>query len=680
MHPVANRLVIGTTIKEQITTSFFAHLPALVQAGWQVHVVASPGPWPSGPPPVPVESHEISMAKEISPAADVRALAAWIQLLREVKPAVVIGGSPKAALLAMTAARAVGVPRRIHLHRGARWETLDGARRSLTKAADRATAAAATEVVAVSASLAQLLQESGVTRRRATVLAAGGSKGVDLQRFHPPPIPTCVGPVTLGFIGRLAADKGLTALVAGLDAVRQSYPDARLVVIGEIDTADPPPASVIARLADDPAVSMLGWRTDVPELLRDLDVLVFPSAREGLPNAVIEAAASGVPAVGWGVTGVRDAIADGYSGVLVPPGDIDAFARSTRELVEFVRAPGSPWPEQARQWAQRFDTRRVTDAWLTLLDGGEPVERAEPTRASLAVVIVTFNSADTIVDCVDALARFAPGCHLVVIDNGAQATGIRATIAARLDADESFATWVVMDAPENLGYARGVNTAVELVPDDAEYLLILNPDVTVSADPLDLVPGLERADVTAGRLLGELPNVSRETTYVSELLRAVAGVRFRYSEVAPGTGDAYVPQLAGAYLLQRMDYYRAHPLDESFDLYYEDVDYCDRARAGRGVLLQDRVVGSHIGGASSGRVGEVAYVAGRVSRLRYLRRRYPRAPRPALLAPFALELAMRSATGQPEGADARRRAWWAVRAELRRPGSVNPLLGRGERS
>ena len=681
MQPAARRLVIGTTIKEQLTTSFFTHLPAFVEAGWQVHLVTSPGPWPAGPPPAPVQVHEIAMAKEISPLLDAEALAAWWRLLRRIRPTAVIGGSPKAALLAMTAAQLAGVPRRIHLHRGARWETLEGTRRRLTKAADRMTARAATHVVAVSDSLAQLLQESAVTRHRAIVLAAGGSKGVDLQRFHPRPEPARPpGPVTLGFVGRLAGDKGLPALLAGFDAVQESQPGARLVVVGEVDDADPPDPHVLRRMTDDPAISMLGWRTDVPDLLRTLDVLVFPSAREGLPTAVIEAAASGVPAVGWDVTGVRDAIAGGYSGVLVPPGDQPAFARATADLAAAVLVPDSPLPAQARQWAGRFDSEGLTSAWLQLL-GGEPTAvDAEPERGALAVVIVTFNSVDTIVSCVDALARFAPGCHLVVIDNGAQATGIRAMIAEHLDADESFATWVVMDAPENLGYARGVNTAVELVPDDAEYLLILNPDVTINADPLDLVPGLERADVTAGRLLGELPNVSRATSYGSELLRAVSGVRFRYHDVPPGSGDAYVPQLAGAYLLQRLDYYRANPLDEAFDLYYEDVDYCDRARAGRGVLLQDRAVGSHIGGASSGRVGEVAYVAGRVSRLRYLRRRYPQAPGPAILAPFALEYAVRAATGQAEGAVARRRAWQAVRAELRRPGSVNPLVGPGERS
>lgn len=688
----APRVVIGTTLKEQISTSFFAHLPAMLEAGWDVHVVCAPGPWPAGEPPAAVTIHEIDMLKTISPHHDARALTTWTALLRELRPDVVIGGSPKGALLAMIAGRLAGVPRRIYLHRGARWETLTGTSRTVTRAADRVTARAATEVVAVSHSLAQLLQTNGVSRTRPLVLANGGSKGVDLRRFHPgDPTEASLRPATLGFVGRLSADKGPDVALAALDAVRQRHGDARLVIVGDVDNADPPSGEVLTRLDADPAVDWQGWRTDIPDVLREFDVLVFPSAREGLPNAVIEAAASGVPAVGWDVTGVRDAICDGRSGVLVPAGVVTAFSTATADLVDGVRAPDSQWRRTTREWATRFDQHRVTQAWVELLEasprsgavsaGAGPTiaesagsPKPDPSRDALAVVVVTYRSADTIGACVGSLAEYAPGCHVVVVDNSGEAASIRRAVETELAGrHEVFASMQIVDAPGNVGYARGVNIGVSLLPNEARYLLILNPDVVISADPLGLVPGLERADVTAGRLRGELPNVNRATGYASELLRSVAGVKYRYLHIPEGSGDAYVPQLAGAYLLQTLAYYRNNPLDEAFELYYEDVDYCDRARAHRGVLLQDAVVGHHIGGASSGRVGEVPFVAGRVSRARYLRRRYPRAPRPLLQLPFVLEYAVRGATGQAEGQHARRRAWASASAELRQPGSVQIL-------
>lgn len=674
MRNFPNRLVIGTTLKEQIATSFFAHLQALAGVGWDIHLVSAPGHWPSGEPPVPATVHEIPMVKTTAPAADAHALLMWTSLLRRLKPAVVIGGSPKGAMLAMTAGKIAGVPRRIYLHRGARWETLAGRERALTIFADRLAVRAATDVVAVSNSLAEVLEENGVTKERAQVLCSGGSKGVDLTKFYPEePGSRSSREPTLGYLGRLAADKRLDVMLASFEAVRNVYPEARMRLVGEIDPSDPPPSAVLQRLLATPGVSVEGWRNDAPEVLRGFDVLVFPSAREGLPNAVIEAAASGVPTVGWDVTGVRDAVANGYSGILVNSGDVEAFTSATVQLATEVRAGSSSWSVQARQWAQRFDQRPLTDAWLKLLEDGHQGTELANDPAALAVVVVTYRSQSTIGNCVGALAAHAAGCHVVVVDNSGEAEAIGARIEERLGEQPPFASLTVIDAPGNLGYAKAVNLGVSLLPDSPRYLLVLNPDVAVCVNPLTLVPGLKWADVTAGRLLGALPNAVRESTYVGEWVRAVAGVRFRYLAIPPGTGDVYVPQLAGAYLLQRLDYYRENPFDESFSLYYEDVEYCDRARGGRGVLLQDIVVGDHIGGASSGQSPEVPYVAGRVSRVRYLRARYPRTSRSALLAPFALEAAVREITKQREGSRARRRAWQSVRAEVRSPGSTSPL-------
>jgi glycosyltransferase involved in cell wall biosynthesis/GT2 family glycosyltransferase len=684
---VRRRLVIGTTVKEQLVTSFFPHLEQFIEAGWEVHLVAAPGAWPQEPPN-DVYVHEIPMVKDMSPVSDSGALARWVTLLRDLKPDAVVGGSPKGALLAMVSARAAGVPVRVYLHRGARWESLTGVRRRIMVAADRLTASAATEVVAVSRSLADALRRAGIVQRPPTLLGAGGSKGVDLERFSPLSGSDSNSPV-LGYVGRISRDKGLETVLAAWDHVRGLVPDVRLQVVGDVDPVDPPEPQVLQRLRDEPGIEWLGWRGDVDTIMPGFTVLLLPSAREGLPNVVIEAAACGVPSVGWDVTGVRDAICDQVSGRLVPWGDVAEFSAAVAQIV--TDPDQETQRNSARQWATRFDQRQVTSDWVALLDptstgtpeSGSPVP-VEPRSGQgpvshawheLGVVIVTYNSAETITDCVASLATHAPGAQVVIVDNSAQGDHIR-----RLAEDAvarsvgSLGSLTVVDAPGNVGYAAGVNLAVELLPNDCEFLLICNPDVVITADPRALIPGLEDADVTAGRLAGDLPNTNRATTYGSELLRDLAGVRFRYVDVPRGGGVRYVDQLAGAYLLQRSDYYRANPLDEQYELYYEDVDYCDRARErGRGVLLQDTIVGSHIGGASSGRVSPTTYVVGRVSRARYLRQRYPSAPSWTLLAPFLVEAATRTLTGQGEGSEARRRAIQLVKEEFAAPRSVRVL-------
>lgn len=364
-----NRLVIGTTVAEQLTTSFFPHLQAFHDAGWELHLVCAPGDWPSGGPPAAAEAvvHRLPMAKTMTPVADARALLAWVRLLRALRPTVVIGASPKGGLLAMSAARIARVPRRIFLHRGARWETLTGASRRVTMAAERATCASATDVVAVSDSLADLVVSAGITgaRRRPVVLGPGGSKGVDLRRFQAS-APREGAPV-LGFVGRLTADKGLDVVLAALAAVRAEHPAARLLVAGDLDPADPPDPAVLAALRADPGVELLGWRRDLEAVYPLFDVLVFPSAREGLPNAVIEAAACGVPTVGWDVTGVTDAVADGVSGRLVPWRNLAAFAAAVRDVADPRPESRLRWRQQARTWAERFDTRVVSQLWVELL-------------------------------------------------------------------------------------------------------------------------------------------------------------------------------------------------------------------------------------------------------------------------------------------------------------------------
>ena len=148
--------------------------------------------------------------------------------------------------------------------------------------------------------------------------------GVDLQRFRPGP----GAPDTILFVGRLVEKKGVEALLQAFAAIRRDRPGASLVIIGE-----GPLRARLERRAGE-SVRFLGGQDQdmVAEWMGRASVLAAPSltARdgdaEGLPNVVVEAAASALPVVGSDHSGIPEAVIEGETGFLVPERDAGALA------------------------------------------------------------------------------------------------------------------------------------------------------------------------------------------------------------------------------------------------------------------------------------------------------------------------------------------------------------------
>jgi glycosyltransferase involved in cell wall biosynthesis len=278
----------------------------------------------------------IPFEREISPLRDLRALLKLFVALRRFRPAIVNAGTPKAALLGMIAATLLRLPVRIYVLRGLRAETTRGARRFVLETLERVTAACASRIVCVSPSLRDAYLQRGLTLREKTVvLGAGSSNGVEAARFRRnldarSQLRRELGfnddDVAIGFIGRLTRDKGIDDLLAAFERVLQRAQSARLLVIGDAETGDALSARTVETLGRHPRITRLAHVGDVASYYSAIDILAFPSSREGFPNVVLEAASASVPAVGYRVTGTIDAIEDGVTGALVRAGDIDAFA------------------------------------------------------------------------------------------------------------------------------------------------------------------------------------------------------------------------------------------------------------------------------------------------------------------------------------------------------------------
>ena len=186
----------------------------------------------------------------------------------------------------------------------------------------------AAHVVANSRGLAELARQSA---GETPILMI--PNGVDTERFQPAGETAAAGPLHLVFVGRLVRQKGLDVLLEALSRLPAAL-DYRLTIVG-----DGPLRAELADRAAAPGLSgrvaFAGWtaREAMPGLLRRADLFVFPSRDEGMPNAVLEAMASGLPVVATRISGNEELVIDGRTGCLVPPDDAAALAEALARLV-----------------------------------------------------------------------------------------------------------------------------------------------------------------------------------------------------------------------------------------------------------------------------------------------------------------------------------------------------------
>jgi glycosyltransferase involved in cell wall biosynthesis len=132
------------------------------------------------------------------------------------------------------------------------------------------------------------------------------------------------GPI-FGCVAELHPRKGLLHLLQAVPVVLATLPHARFVLVGT-GGQETVLRSTAARLGVGGSVNFLGERLDVAALLPTFDVFVLPSLQEGLPNAILEAMAVGLPVVATRTGGVPEVVEDGVTGILIPPGDERALA------------------------------------------------------------------------------------------------------------------------------------------------------------------------------------------------------------------------------------------------------------------------------------------------------------------------------------------------------------------
>ncbi|MQM37963.1 N,N'-diacetylbacillosaminyl-diphospho-undecaprenol alpha-1,3-N-acetylgalactosaminyltransferase [wastewater metagenome] len=190
------------------------------------------------------------------------------------------------------------------------------------------------------------------------------SSGVDVERFTVVDRSDREGQVpVVVMLGRLLNQKGIPEFVGVGRRIRQRWPEARFLLAGEEDPVHPD-AVTADWVRDQDGVEYLGRLSDVGPLLAEADLLLFPSYREGTPRVVLEAAATGLPTVGFDVPGVREAVRDGETGFLVADRDVDALTERVSTLLE-DEAQRLVMGQAARRMVEAdFDVRAIQQQYL----------------------------------------------------------------------------------------------------------------------------------------------------------------------------------------------------------------------------------------------------------------------------------------------------------------------------
>jgi len=350
-------IVVGIT-NPQTCLVLGGRLRTLREAGFRVTLVSSPGELLTRTAALEgVESVAIPMQREIAPFADFVSLVRLWWLLYRLKPEMTEFSTPKAGLLGTIAGMLCGVPARVYFLRGLKLETCTGLKRRILRVTEKLAATCSHVVLCNSASLRNQALALGVApESKLRLLGGGSSNGVDVERFHPGPcglrkrlgIPPDA-PV-VGFVGRLTRDKGLPELIEAFDAILAAKPDTHLLLVGWFDAAeDALNDDLRSRIKKHPRIHLTGFVADTAPYYRVMDVMVLPTWREGFPNVVLEAAATGIPVVTTLSTGSRDAVVPEVTGLLIPPGYPVAISEAVLQLLrnpERRRRMG----EAARAW------------------------------------------------------------------------------------------------------------------------------------------------------------------------------------------------------------------------------------------------------------------------------------------------------------------------------------------
>jgi glycosyltransferase involved in cell wall biosynthesis len=345
-----------------------------------------------------VEVLEIpELVRDISPRNDLAAFNKLRRHMRDKRYDIVHTHTAKGGILGRFAARAAGVPIIVHtLHGSTFHSALDPVQYRVYWLLEKLTARFTKRIISVGEDLKDRYLMAGISSvEHYNVIRSG----MDLSQFRTAAAMTAAQKAEVrrslgvpadaplvGKVARLEERKGYRYFIEMAELVLKQVPTAHFVGVGAGEQLDFLNAEV-ARRGLGRQIHFPGFRADIAEVLACLDVTVLTSLWEGLPRALVQAAACSVPAVTFEVEGAREVVKDGVNGYVVPSKDVEQLAERVISLLahpERARAMGTAGSGLVHQgWTIESMVREISAVYEALASetGGSPAARGTPEAA-----------------------------------------------------------------------------------------------------------------------------------------------------------------------------------------------------------------------------------------------------------------------------------------------------------
>ena len=271
----------------------------------------------------------LNILRKISIWADIKAVFKLYNVIKREKIDIVIGHTPKGALIGMLAAALAKIDKRIYFRHGLLYETSTGFKRSLLMQIEKFTGRLATKVVCVSSSVLEVSNREKLSHPTKNIMLNKGTcNGIDATVTYNKNFNSLEeiealrtkygiepGDQVIGFVGRLVNDKGINALVAAWQELLKKKKNIKLLLVGPFEKRDALDQEVVDYISNEKTIIHTGLIEKIAPFYGLMTVFVLPSYREGFPTVVLEASAMEIPVITTKSTGCIDSIIENETGL-----------------------------------------------------------------------------------------------------------------------------------------------------------------------------------------------------------------------------------------------------------------------------------------------------------------------------------------------------------------------------